>query len=131
MSRFFKFKKPLTQDIKNAPKYIYTLLDMLHDVMDEIDNILDKKISIDDHIDAKNVTISHISSNDLPYKLKNPLQRAPKGIIKTKIEKDDKFFSTIGSATDIEWSYRGGDVIIETINGISAGVFYNLSILII
>lgn len=126
MAKLPPLKEIQLSDLPDAPSWVGRLLLTINSFMRNVWQALDKRLTLQDNLDAKIVSIL-VPGSDPTGSFKNPLTRPAAGVILLQAKSVDIPSNAVG----IVWEQIGNDIEILRVSGLTTGELYSLKLLVI
>lgn len=126
MSKLPSVKNIQMQDIPGAPVWFDSFLQRLNKFMIATYDGMDKRLSINDNLQAYIHEMISFKPEYIPYKIASKLPVNVSGIIKVSCQDVTDGYTAMTNAIDVSWYSENNNIIIDNIIGLTAGHTYNI-----
>lgn len=134
MSALPPYRRIGLEDLKGAPSWVEGLITILNNFMETVYGALNRNLSFSENFRAefKSFTLTAGATADLnKFRFTTALKQKPTGVIPLQVTEVGGNYVVLTSAISIpSWRWESGQIVIESISGMTSGQQYNITILV-
>ncbi|MDD1679778.1 MAG: hypothetical protein LUO93_11425 [Methanomicrobiales archaeon] len=135
MAQLPPYRRIGLEDIKGAPPWIESLIYILNNFMEVVYGALNRNLSFSENFRAelKTFTITAGATADLnKFRFTTALKNKPSGVLPMSVNELGGNYVVLTAALSIpSWRWESGEIIIESITGLTSTKQYTITVLVI